>query len=65
MIVPPTGISAAGICHASCENEDIPAGWLIYIEVEDVEKNAQLCKELGGEVPCRSKVHGRGTILRY
>lgn len=62
MIVPPTGKSAAGICHARGENEDIPVGWLIYIAVEDVEKSAQLCKGLGGEVLVEPRNMGEGRF---
>ena len=31
-------------------NADLPAGWLIYITVEDVEASAKTCREHGGKV---------------
>ena len=58
MIVPSTGDSIAGISHVQGENADIPAVWMIYITVEDVDKSAQLCKELGGEVVVEPRLMG-------
>ena len=40
----------AGICHARGSNAEQPAGWMIYIIVEDIEKSAAACAELGGKV---------------
>ena len=40
----------AGICHARGENARIPPAWLMYIVVADVEKSAQRCTELGGQI---------------
>jgi hypothetical protein len=60
MIVPSTGNSVAGICHAKGVNADIPPVWMIYITVEDVDKNAQKCKELGGEVVVEPRLMGGG-----
>jgi predicted enzyme related to lactoylglutathione lyase len=44
------GEVVAGVCHARGENARVPAQWLIYIRVEDVEASARRCLELGGEV---------------
>ena len=43
---------AAGICHAKGVNKDLPPQWLIYIEVEDLDKSLAACIASGG------KVHG-------
>ena len=40
MTMPASGEAVAGICHARGSNADLPAGWLIYFVVEDVEASA-------------------------
>ena len=50
IIAPSTGETVAGICHARDTNANVPAAWLIYITVADVEASARRCVELGGEV---------------
>ena len=40
----------AGVCHARGANADLPAQWLIYIIVEDVERSAAEYVRLGGKV---------------
>lgn len=47
---PADGQTVAGICHARGLNSALPAQWLIYITVEDVERSAARCVELGGDV---------------
>ena len=47
---PATGKNVAGVCHARGVNRDLPAGWLIYIVVADLEASIQRCTELGGKV---------------
>jgi predicted enzyme related to lactoylglutathione lyase len=47
---PATGKTVAGICHASGVNADLPPVWLIYITVEDLDKSASRCVELGGKI---------------
>lgn len=44
------GEVVAGICHARGENAGMPAQWLVYVTVEDVEASVARCRELGGEV---------------
>lgn len=48
--LPGDGETVAGICHARGSNANIPAQWLIYILVADVEASVQKCVELGGKV---------------
>lgn len=62
MIVLPTGNSVAGVCHARGENADLPAVWMIYILVEDVEESAKLCKDLGGKVLVKPRNMGGGRF---
>lgn len=40
----------AGICHARGANANLPAQWLVYAQVEDVEASARRAQELGGAV---------------
>ena len=44
------GVPAAGICHARGPNADLPAQWLIYIAVDDLDAALAACAEGGGEV---------------
>jgi uncharacterized protein len=48
----PPGADApvAGICHARGPNSDLPAQWLMYIVVADVERSAADVVRLGGRV---------------
>lgn len=55
MNVPTNGEAVAGICHARGGNADLPPQWLIYITVENVEKSAARCVELGGKVIAEPK----------
>src|SRR5262249_46347200 len=50
MNLPGDGKTVAGICHAKGENADLPAQWLIYITVANVEKSVEKCIGLGGKV---------------
>lgn len=40
----------AGICHARGANANLPAQWLVYVQVEDVEASAERVRGLGGEI---------------
>lgn len=57
VIVPDTGETIAGICHARGSNAGVPPQWLMYIEVEDIQGSIKRCKELGGAI-----VHGPRSI---
>lgn len=57
----------AGICHARGENADMPAQWLIYINVDDLEASMEKCIRLGGKivVPLRDMgSHGRMCVVQ-
>jgi predicted enzyme related to lactoylglutathione lyase len=41
---------AAGICHARGVNADLPAMWIIYISVNDLDAAIDQIRVLGGEV---------------
>ena len=59
MKLPGTGEVVAGICNARGENANIPPQWLMYVTVEDVERSAERCRELGGEVVDGPRMMGR------
>ena len=62
MLLPATGESVAGVCHARGVNADVPPVWLIYIAVEDAEASAARCRELGGEVIVPPRTMGAGLF---
>ena len=63
MLKPSDKNPAAGICHARGENASLPAQWLIYIVVEDIEKSISECLRLGGKVINEPrKLSGYGEI---
>jgi len=66
LIPPGTQESVAGICHARGANADLPPQWLIYFIVDDVERSASRCRDLGGEVLVepRGLAGGRFCVIR-
>ena len=60
---PQTDKTVAGICHARGQNAKLPAVWLVYINVDDVDKSAAKCIELGGAVI--SEIRSYGGQGRY
>lgn len=58
MIAPSTGGPTAGICHSRGVNADLPAQWLIYILVEDLDASIEACRANGGEVLAGPKYMG-------
>ena len=50
----------AGICHARGVNKDIPAQWLMYITVENLDESLERCKKLGGKVLGNKRRMGEG-----
>jgi len=63
MVAPESGRTIAGICHARGTNAALPAQWLMYIIVEDLDASAARCAEMGGKVIVDQK--GMGTHGRY
>lgn len=60
MCAPGSGTGVAGVCHARGVNADLPAQWLVYIVVDDVEAAAARCEARGGHVLVRPKPLGAG-----
>ena len=63
MTPPGSDKAAAGICHARGGNADLPAQWLIYITVADLDAAMAECGELGGEIVAGPK--GKEGSPRY
>jgi len=62
MLSPGTGDAAGGICHARGKNADLPAQWLMYIIVEDLEAALDRVGEAGGEVLIQPRPAGGGRF---
>ena len=52
----------AGICHARGSNASVPAQWMIYVNVEDVDLSAKRCVELGGKIIDGPRPMGRSNF---
>ena len=44
------GEVVAGICHARGVNADIPALWLLYVSVKNLDDSLEACRQKGGKV---------------
>ena len=55
---PDTDQSVAGICHARGGNANIPAQWLIYINVADLDRSIEAVNARGGKVLTGPKAAG-------
>ena len=67
MIAPESGKVAAGVCHAKGPNAKLPAQWLIYITVEDVDKSAEQCVLLDGKLILEPKAmpgYGKYCVIQ-
>jgi predicted enzyme related to lactoylglutathione lyase len=63
MMPPDSDNPMAGICHARGVNADLPTGWMMYIQVVDIDQSVADAKELGGKVLVGPK--GMGGKSRY
>lgn len=45
-----TDEAVAGVCHAMGDNEALPAQWLMYVIVENLESSLAECRHRGGKV---------------
>jgi predicted enzyme related to lactoylglutathione lyase len=67
MIAPESGKVAAGVCHTKGTNAKLPPQWLIYIAVEDIDKSAKQCEQLGGKIivePKNMSGYGRYCVIQ-
>lgn len=56
------GECVAGVCHARGSNADLPAQWLIYINVKNVDASAAACEKNGGELVVKPRAMGGGRF---
>jgi len=64
---PEDDVLGAGICHARGPNANLPAQWLIYIAVENIDVSIDRCKELGGKIiaPVKTmKGYGKYCVIK-
>ena len=47
---PQGGTAVADICHARGANDNLPAQWLLYVNVQDVDSSVRRAVELGGHL---------------
>jgi predicted enzyme related to lactoylglutathione lyase len=66
-VLPPgSEVPVGGICHARGGNADLPAAWLVYFVVADLDASLAAARERGGELigPVRSMGPSRYAELR-
>ena len=51
----------AGVCHRRGVNADLPAQWLIYIAVDDLDASLARCRERGGELIAGPRAETEGA----
>ena len=59
MNAPDDGDAIAGVCHALGGNAELPATWMIYIVVADLEHSMETCRKLGGAVVVQPRQMGK------
>ncbi len=50
------GTPVSGVCHARGANAGLPAQWLMYVNVEDIEASTAAVEKLGGALITPSKL---------
>jgi uncharacterized protein len=60
-MTPPDRPPVAGICHARKGNAGLPAVWLMYVNVDDIDKSVAACEELGGRLLSPIRAYGEGA----
>jgi predicted enzyme related to lactoylglutathione lyase len=60
------GECVAGVCHARGINADIPPQWLIYVNVENLDRSIAECTNRGGGIVSqpRDVMGGRMCVIR-
>lgn len=67
MLRPKDNVTGAGICHARGTNANLPAQWLIYIAVDNLDKSVNRCLDLGGKIIAPIKLmkgYGRYCVIQ-
>jgi len=66
-MLPEEGGAVAGVCHARGVNTGLPAQWLLYITVANLERSLAAVHAGGGEVVRPTKSlggHGRFAVVK-
>ncbi len=58
-----SGKTVAGICHGKGENAGLPAQWLVYLNVADLDASLCAVAELGGRVLREPRSMGGGSRM--
>lgn len=58
MLPPGSAEPVAGVCHARGANAGLPAQWLLYIVVADVDRSAEECVRMGGQMVAAPRAMG-------
>ena len=61
--LPDTGEDVAGVCHAKGPNSDLPAQWMMYFMVDDLDASLDQAIQHGGKQ--RTPVKSYGPSSRY
>ena len=54
--------AVAGICHARGANADLPAQWLMYIIVANLDESMASCRRKGGEIISGPRTMGQSRF---
>lgn len=57
------GKTVAGICHAKGANAGLPAQWLVYLNVADLDASLGAVTQLGGKVLREARPMGGGSRM--
>jgi len=65
-MIAPDGECVAGICHARGINADVPPQWLMYVNVDDLDRSVTECTNRGGAIVVqpRGLMGGRFCVIR-
>ena len=67
MSSPDTNEPKAGVCHARGMNAGLPAQWMIYITVANLDRSMENCRSRGGKVilgPREMPGYGRYCMIQ-
>ena len=66
-MAPEGGDPVAGVCHARGDNAGLPAQWILYVTVENLDRSVAECTARGGALvtPVRDMgEYGRMAVVR-
>ena len=63
MQIKETGEDVTGICHAKGVNADLPAQWLLYFVVDDLDRSIAKVTDGGGEILTEIKHFGESKYV--